>query len=332
MISIRKSLTELDRTAEEREMAFDCYRQAIRDAAQYAVELDEEVTEPYRSALVSLEKELVEGGGEALPQCRGNLRGLFRNYRDQAVTYLGRLRSDLSEAISSLQSTMDALTQADGSHDVKMQTAVKRLRQIPPTADMVSVRQAIRTTVTEIEAAQEQLHREHQLTIAQFVAEIRVLHRRIDSLESSVSVDQLTGLATRAEMEPRIYEGQAGTYCLVLIRAAGLRSVDTHLNRETAAELTGAFAKRLRNGLPSETAIGRWAEEAFVAMVPQSQAECMKLARWVGSNLTGPYACMFQGKLVHLSLKLGVAVIDSSDVSPQRMIERSLHFLDIAPE
>jgi len=46
VISIGQSVTELDRSDRLRQAAFDCYVAAIRDAAHYAVELEETVTGP----------------------------------------------------------------------------------------------------------------------------------------------------------------------------------------------------------------------------------------------------------------------------------------------
>ena len=57
MISIQSSLTELDRAHQLREGLLDCYLNAIRNCASYAVELDEEVTAAHRKYLRALAEE-----------------------------------------------------------------------------------------------------------------------------------------------------------------------------------------------------------------------------------------------------------------------------------
>ena len=55
-----------------------------------------------------------------------------------------------------------------------------------------------------IQQSIEQARREHQITVSQFKTEIRMLHKRIDMLETAACVDALTKMFTRREMEDRI--------------------------------------------------------------------------------------------------------------------------------
>ena len=48
MLSIRNNMTELERLAAERDTAVDCYRDAVHNVANYAVELDEQITSQHR--------------------------------------------------------------------------------------------------------------------------------------------------------------------------------------------------------------------------------------------------------------------------------------------
>src|ERR1017187_6446744 len=107
MISIRSSLTELERNHQIRAAVMDCYVLAIKNIAHYAVELDEELTGPHRKHLEALATEVASGTSEALSDSRATLRGLLRDYRDKACQYLGGLRDELAGTARTLEEILD---------------------------------------------------------------------------------------------------------------------------------------------------------------------------------------------------------------------------------
>src|ERR1035441_1129760 len=87
MISIRSSLTELERCHQIRAVVLDCYVLAIKNIAHYAIELDEQLTGPHRKYLETLATEVAADAGDAAVESRATLRGLLRDYRDKATQY-----------------------------------------------------------------------------------------------------------------------------------------------------------------------------------------------------------------------------------------------------
>ena len=81
--------------------------------------------------------------------------------------------------------------------------------------------------------------------------EIRMLHKRIDALESAASVDMLTHLFPRQEMEQRIREGQAPCR-LLLVRAGGIVTAASQFGCAVAEELT-----RRRDSALAQRSAGR---------------------------------------------------------------------------
>src|SRR5205085_11010270 len=102
---------------------------------------------------------------------------------------------------------------------------------------------------------------QHQVTVSQFVTEIRVLHQRIDTREKAASLDQLTRLANRTQMAERIKLTPVGEYCLILIGLRGLLRAEVQFGKEVGKELAAAFAKRLRNSIPPNGDAARWSSE-----------------------------------------------------------------------
>ena len=319
-------MTELERCVQIRDLALDCYLAAVKAMAQYAVELDDEITGTHRKYLSALADEVASAEPTALSESRATLRGLLRDYRDRASRYLNTLRDELAGTARALQEILDALSQTDNDHEAKVRTAVSRLRQIVAASGEDEMHAAVAAAADTIEASLEQIRKQHQLTVSQFVMEIRMLHKRIDALERAASIDSLTKLWNRPEMEERIHSPQPAGFSLILVRAAGFRLAEAHFNREVSEELAGAFCKRLRNCLPPSATIGRWSADQFIALLGLSQPEALGAARWISEHLGGTYSCLLNGKTVRPSLQLTVAVVDSAGDPPERILERVAEF------
>jgi GGDEF domain-containing protein len=98
-------------------------------------------------------------------------------------------------------------------------------------------------------------------------------------------------------------------------------------NGDVAAELAGAFTKRLRNVLPPNTVIGRWSTEEFVAILSAPVADAIKVAKVVGEQLSGTYSCLQDGKVVRPDLQVRVMVVDRAEGSPERLLGRVREFM-----
>jgi GGDEF domain-containing protein len=164
------------------------------------------------------------------------------------------------------------------------------------------------------------MRRQHQAHVAQFMTEIRMLHQRIGQLESAATIDSVTQLLTRAEIEKRIQASNPGNVHLLLLITSGIRLTEVRFNGGVAAELAGAFVRRLRNILPPNVAIGRWSSEEFVAILDNPEVDAAKLAKTIGEQISGTYTCLLEGKVVRPELHVRVAVAEPAEGGPERLL------------
>jgi len=312
MISIQSSLNELDRAHQIREGLLDCYLNAIKNCANYAIELDDETTGQYRKHLRALLDEVSCGDSTILLESRATLRNLLRDYRDKGSQYLANLRDELTGTARALEEILDSLSQSDGEHESRLRTTVRNLREIADSPDAKGLSAVLINAASTIELSVEQMRQQHQVTISQFQTEIRMLHKRIDSLEAAASVDDLTRFLTRPEMEAKIRLAPPGEYCLLLVTVRGLRRAEMQFGPPIAEELAGAFAKRLRNSLPPQALVARWATEELVVLVNLKKSEAVASGKWINEHLAGAYACLSGGKTVRPVLQLNVGVVHTS--------------------
>jgi GGDEF domain-containing protein len=316
MISIRTSLNELDKAYQIREGLLDCYLSAIKNSANYAIDLDDETTALHRKYLRSLAEEVAAGDNGAVLESRATLRSLLRDFRDKGTQYLATLRDELSSTARALEEILDSLSHCDGEHEGRLRQTVQNLRDIADLPDGKAVGQLLRNAALTIEQSVDQMRKQHQVTVSQFQIEIRMLHKRIDSLESAASIDGLSQLFNRAEMEKRIQAARPGEFCLLLVTVRGLRRAEMQFGPPIAEELTAAFTKRLRNSLPAQAVIARWGVEEIVVMVGINKPEAVASGKWITEHLSGAYACLNGGKTVRPTLQLNVGVVDTGDGEP----------------
>ena len=323
MISIRSELNELERCHQLQETALDCYLAAIRHVNQYALELDPGLAAQFRQHLGELAGEIATERWPVLDDSRATLRALLRDYRDRCSVYLSHLRDELAGTARALEEILDSLNQTDGDHETRLRGALANLRKVAESDPGSSFSQIVASTADSIQESVEQMKKQHQLNISQFISEIRVLHQRIDSLETAASRDQLTRLANRSEMTERIKLSVAGEFCLLLVSARGLLRAEVLHGKEVGEELAAAFAARLRNGLPADALCGRWSAEEFIAMVKMKKTEAIALGKCITDNLSGAYACLKGGKAVRPSLQATVGVVETvSDETSDRILQR----------
>jgi GGDEF domain-containing protein len=326
MISIRSEVDELERSHQMRRRAMGCYVAAIRNSADYAIDLENDLTEPHRKHLRALAEEVDAGGPEAVEESQATLRNLLRDYRDKGSHYLGTLREELAGATRALEEIMESLARADGESEVSLREPLDRLREASAITEIQVLRALALSSADAIESSVEEMRNQHKLAISQFQTEIRVLHRRIDSLERVASIDALTELLRRAEIERRIEQGMPEC-CILMIKTGGFHLAASQFHPDVAAELTGAFTKRLRNSLPPDAEIGRWGEDSFVAIMHAAKPDAVKAAKWIAEHLSGSYSCLLDGKTVRPSLQVSVAVMETGADAPRQILNRVEDFL-----
>jgi GGDEF domain-containing protein len=270
------------------------------------------------------------GGGDIgqLQQSRSTLRGLLRDYRDKAGHYIKNLRDDLASTAKALQQLTETLQQSDSDHESRLRTSIAQLREVSRTPRCGEAGPIVLAAAGSIEDSVQSLRNQHELTIAQFQIEIRMLHKRIDDLERASMLENLNTLLTPADIEDHIREAGERAFSLTLLKVNGFEMAERLFSPAVALEMAGAFHKRLRNGLPPDAAIARWRSSAFVIMMNLSKAESIGRAKWIADNLSGVYSCLKDGKTVRPSLTVAVAVVDRSPGEPaSKVLTRVAEFL-----
>ena len=83
MISLTRSLSDLDRLEQLQKTSLECYRLAVESAGRYLVETDREVTRQHREQLEAIAKQV------AATEAPKELRQAQRSFQDEQEAYAG---------------------------------------------------------------------------------------------------------------------------------------------------------------------------------------------------------------------------------------------------
>ena len=250
-------------------------------------------------------------------ESRATLRALLREYSDKTSQYLNILREDLNSGALALREIMECLGDTDA---IRATNSARRSEPFASRRAKIATAFAAQFAAAKtVENCLASVRKRHQLSVSQLMIEIRMLHKRIDRLESGASVDMFTHLFPRKGMEQRIREGQSPCQ-LLLIHAGGIVVAASQFGSAVAEELTDAVIRRLRNVLPAAAILARWSGEGFLALLEVDAAEAAEPALRVAACPDGRYVCVMDGKAVHSPIQPEVRLLEPAAVGAEEAL------------
>jgi len=197
LISLRKTVTELDRLEELQRAAVSCYSEALRSSERHVVELEAGEAAHFRSQIKALRDHLqaAADAGE-LESVQSGFEAELKDYGEKTRAQIQRLRKDVQAALA----TVEAFAGSISESEILLEHGLKReLQQLDKTAssdDIQEIRGAIHASTAKIAASVDQMRTSNQLAIAQLKDEIRLLHQEVQATR-------------RAKSDPAPQAGQA---------------------------------------------------------------------------------------------------------------------------
>jgi diguanylate cyclase (GGDEF)-like protein len=143
--------------------------------------------------------------------------------------------------------------------------------------------------------------------------------RMIDNIRTQTDRDTLTGCLTRRALEERLQlaAGHSGTStaplsCLYL-DIDHLKHVNTLLGFEAGDQVLKHVAGTLATCINKTNAVGRFEGQAFVVLMPDTPLKEARNAAESIRSLLAAAPMPFNGKLIELTVSLGVAVLAPTD-------------------
>jgi GGDEF domain-containing protein len=327
LISIRKAASDLDRMEELLQSAQQCYSQAIRSTAQYAIELDAADASEFRVHLGSVEKQMENAqGADDWSAVQASFRGELRVYRDKAAGQLERLYQQIKASTETVQLFTESVAAIDVDHEARIQGVLGELGALEQSADVGALHAGIRAATQTIGDSMIVMRRRHQAGIAELRDEIRALHKQIESEHKAKFLDPATGVWNRRKLDMRIADlvEHNQPFCILLICVRNLPRLDRRDPQIVIEGAMKALIERLTKMLEEGAVIGRWDEQNFAAILEMEAAAAIRVSQVATQKLAGEYPVQENGLSRNILLEATAGVIDrfagSDEISFQQKL------------
>jgi|HubBroStandDraft_6_1064221.scaffolds.fasta_scaffold84265_1 diguanylate cyclase (GGDEF)-like protein len=143
----------------------------------------------------------------------------------------------------------------------------------------------------ELRSALEGLGKEREMVAAGLQNQLRVLESRLKATELLASIDPLTGVGNRSELENQIAARLKVNkqFCLLLFDVDCFHAVNQKYGNVCGDELLKQVAARLSNQIRTRDFVCRWSGDEFVVIMEcdleNAARRCKQISQW----LSGPY-------------------------------------------
>ncbi len=315
LLSLKRSLNELDRLEELASSGIDSLSGVLKTLANHTLEIDPGAASQLRDYLRGAEKSIRR---DPTVEVLGGVRsGFEREWTGFAAISHARYEQLCRELAVTVRALDEALSSASrevaGGAETMLRGEAARLRELAAIDDIERLQAEIRCCAARLEECVEAFRKERMLLTAQLRDEIRTLQRHLESAEKEARTDAVSGLANRRQIERQIAAAiQSGVrFELLYVWLANYKYLERDLSRAKADSLIAAVAAAISAMLPADTPAGRWSDDEFMALVASDKATAIRLSRDLSMRLNAAFE--LDGGECCVKLRASVGVIESTD-------------------
>ena len=291
MISLRKSVNELERLEELHRTAVKCYSEALHSTEQNVIEVDGAQAAHFRSQLQALRDRLgADAARSELEAVQGAFEAELKDYHDKIQGQIQHLRQEVQAAAAAVESFAGSISESEGKLEAGIERELKTLNQSAASDDIRVMRGAIQASTAKIAASIHEMRASNQLTIAQLKDEIRLLHQEIQSARRSQPAPD-PSQESHQRMSGRMQEfiSRKTPFSVLLVVVRNLEGLENCYSTETIESALGAFQARFEGILPSSAIVGRWARDQFAAIMSAAPGDAIEMSRQIVRKLSEPF-------------------------------------------
>lgn len=335
MISITRSLSELDRLESLQKASLECYRSAVESAEHYVVETDANSTRQHRRKLDAIAKKVrAAETPEELRKTRLSFQGELQEYAGKATHYVKSMQERLTATVRSLADIAESIKRGQGAGDQRLQAGLEQLSTIARSPEIARLCPQLERAIADVEDGASHLRKQNQLVVAQLRDEVHSLEHALEDAKEAAGRDDISGVLNRAEILSRI-RGELKhkkTFNLVFVWISSYQYIHRRYGRQCLDDVLVNFCERLCQLADEETPVGRWADDQFVALVLRPKPEAMWIAENMAEQLAGSYLLKGPDWTRETVLRLKTGVVEASEGITEDKLMKAADKLMIALE
>jgi diguanylate cyclase (GGDEF)-like protein len=287
--------------------AVECYLSAILGIAEAIDAISPETSASYHERLTRLHASLVSRAtDESLSESRLALHEILSDFSGKARHNNQALARDLNQ-------TLDMMARTEDSRSVRNVQYVERLVDF---ADQVDA--AIRASdlprlarqTAELRGFAESIELDSHDAFARLRKKMIEIQLRLHEAELLATLDPLTGVANRRELDRELAARVAGQqeFCVLLFDLDGFKAVNDRHGHLCGDEVLKQLGARLSGQVRARDFVCRWGGDEFVAILACEQANAETRSRQIADRLNGPYHINGEGHEIHVDIAVSVGL------------------------
>jgi GGDEF domain-containing protein len=299
LISLRKTVTELDRLEELHRAAVTCYSEALRSSGRHVVELEATEAAHFRSQLEALRNQLqADADAPQLERVQSVFDAELKGYWEKTRAQVQRLRKDVQAAAAAVEAFAGSVSESETLLEHGLKRELQHLGKAAASDDIQEIRGAIRDATAKIAASVDQMRTCNQLAIAQLKDEIRLLHQEVQAgRRPKADPAQEKSQGENRAVDNRITEliRQNRPFSVLLVVVHNFEGLRNCFTADVIANALRDFQVRFENILPAPATTGRWGQDQFAAILGTPPANAMEMSSEVVRKLSVPFIESEQG-------------------------------------
>ncbi len=291
--------------------ALECYRSSILEIADAIEAIAPEIADLYREPLVQLRSNLAGApDAETLEKSRNALHDIVRSFCERARFQKEALARDLNQTLSMVARTEDTSAGRNIQHVERLVDFVDRFESAVESADIGKIAAetaGLREFVQSIEL-------DSHDDFARLREKMLEIQRRLHEVELLASLDPLTGVANRRDLDRELANRISGKqeFCVLLFDLDGFKEINDRFGHLYGDEVLKQVAARLSGQVRARDYVCRWGGDEFVAILACDLAVAEARAHQISERLNGSYHVSADGREIRVALGVTVGLAEYS--------------------
>jgi len=253
-----------------------------------------------------------DASAKTIKAMRKQVLKAVRFWGEQTETYFQRRTTEVKEILTELTKTADFIGRRDHRYTRQFNEISFHLETIAKLDDLSRVRASLLQHAQELRGCIERMAKEGADSIAHLQTSLVTYRMQLEKAEKLASLDPLTGLYNRREVEARIARRlEAGTpFCLVVIDIDRFKAINDEHGHLAGDEVLRQIAKELRLVSREGDIIGRWGGDEFVMIFDgnftNTKVKVQRMRPWV----FGSYQLDLSGGQIDVIVNASIGVAE----------------------
>jgi diguanylate cyclase (GGDEF)-like protein len=331
MISIKQSVSDLERAHRIAEKSIECYRDALRGVREHVLEASPLIGFDYRRQIEQLESELDArkilkdpAAVVLLAQIGEKLMDTVREFSNRSVEAFRQDTSNLRDILATLGGMAEALNVQNLVSSDEFQSFEQHLEELTRIEDLSLLRQSLSARVVDFRSKIDELSEKSRATISRLQCDVSIFRKKLDEAELQAATDPLTETCNRRELQRqidlRIDLGKQ--FSLLMFDLNEFKSVNDRFGHAAGDHVLKHFANVVKSCVQPCDVVARWGGDEFIVVLDASIEEAKARSRQIFSKLEAPVVFQVRGRAVMLGIRAssGVAERGANETSPELFI------------